>query len=502
MRLHAARSLVVSPAVALALAIPAIAGPPSRRAGPKVLTVGGPTATQAIASGFLGLSLEYWALPAYAGSDPSAVDPVFVALIRNLAGGYPPELRIGGYTTDVTWWPAPGLRRPAGVSYTLTRHWVAVTRALAATLGARLILGINLEADSTTVASVEAKALLRGIGRGRVEALELGNEPELYGLFTWGVSSTTGRPHGYGFADFDSDFTRIGGALPAAPLAGPSLAGGASPTNGWFRDLGRFLSDQPKVAVATVHRYPLQLCYVSPDQPNYPTIPNLLAPTASRSLAATVAGPVKVAHAHHVPVRVDEMNTNSCGRAPAVTGSFASALWALDALFQMASVGADGVNIHTYPGAGTSLFGFRRVRGHWRGTVAPEYYGLQMFAQAAPAGSRLLRVTPTGIRQLDVWATRALDHSVRVVAINESSRVRVVTIRSASKAGPGTLERLEAPSLSARQGVTLAGQSFGTSTSTGVLAGPLQTRTLALTGGGYVIRIPAGSAAMLTLPPA
>lgn len=508
--LRAGRLLLVPLALALALGFAfaprarAQARAASRPKGPIALAVGGPTTTQAIAPGFLGLSLEYWALPGYAGSDPSAIDPVFVQLIRNLADGYPPQLRIGGYTTDITWRPRPGLARPAGASYALTRRWIAVARALAATLGARLILGINLEADSPTVAAVEANALVRGIGRERIEALELGNEPELYGLFTWGVSNTTGRPPGYGFSDFENDFTRIARALPAVPLAGPSLAGGAVGTSGWFQYLGRFLSDQPRVAVATVHRYPLQRCYVSPQQPDYPTIANLLAPAASRALAASVAGAVKAAHAHRIPLRIDEMNTDSCGLIPAVTDSFASALWALDALFSMANVGVDGVNIHTYPLAGASLFGFHRADRRWHATVQPEYYGLQMFAQAAPPGSRLLRVSPTGTGHLDVWATRALDHTIRVVVINESSRARVVAVRApaAGAAGAaGSLERLEAPSLSARQDVTLGGQSFGASTTTGLLAGPPQTRTVAPSAHGYVFSVPAGSAAMLALPP-
>ncbi|HUB04346.1 MAG TPA: glycosyl hydrolase family 79 C-terminal domain-containing protein [Solirubrobacteraceae bacterium] len=472
-----------------------------RPRGPIVLAVGGPTGAPAIAPGFLGLSLEYWALPGYAGSNPSAVDPVFVQLIRNLAGRYPPQLRIGGYTTDITWRPRPGLGRPAGASYALTRRWIAVARSLAATLGARLILGINLEADSPAVAATEADALVRGIGRERVEALELGNEPELYGIFNWGVSNATGRPPGYGFGDFENDFARIARALPDVPLAGPSLAGGAIGTSGWFQYLGRFLSDQPRVAVATVHRYPLQQCYVSPTQPDYPTIANLLAPAASRALAASVAGVVKTAHAHRVPVRIDEMNTDSCGLVPSVTDSFASALWALDALFSMAGVGVDGVNIHTYPLAGASLFGFHRVQRRWRATVQPEYYGLQMFAQAAPAGSRLLRVSPAGTAHLEVWATRALDHTIRIVVINESSRARTVELRLRATVAAGTLERLEAPSLSARRGVTLGGQSFGTSTPTGLLAGPVRTSAVAWSARGYVFRVAAGSAAMLTLPP-
>jgi hypothetical protein len=469
---------------------PAIAAAPS----PTVLTIGPPIRVQPIAPGFVGLSIEYWAVPDYAGSDASAINPVFAQLIRNLADGAHPVLRIGGVTTDNSWWPAPGLGKPAGVTFALTPGWTAVMRAVAQAVGARLILGINLEADSTAVAGTEARALVFGIGRQWIDALEPGNEPELYGSFKWGISGAPGRPPDYDFADFEQDFGRIAAALPDVPLAGPT---DGAPS--WFQYLGPFLSHQPHVAVATLHRYPLQQCFTAPDRPNYPTIANLLSPASSRTMADTVAAAVKVAHARHVPVRIDEMNTISCGNVPAVGDSFGSALWAIDALFAMARVGVDGVNIHTFPGVGTALFTFRRVHGQWRGTAAPEYYGLEMFAQAAPPGSRLLSTSfsGSGSAGLRAWATRASDGALRVVIINDGSRNRATAVDVPGAAGSATVERLEAPSLSARRGVTLGGQSFAPAT--GLLAGPSRTSVVAPSHGGYALTVPAASAAMLTI---
>lgn len=487
------RALVLSAALSVSGGVPGAPSKPLPR--PTELTIGGPVTGRAIAPGFLGLSLEYTAVPAYAGSNPRAIDGVFVQLIRNLAGGSAPVLRIGGNTTDTTWWPVRRMATPPGVIFTLTHRWLGVTRALAARLGARLILGINLEADSPSVAGVEARALLAGIGRKRVEALELGNEPELYDVFTWGRSGALGRPRkSYTFAAFNRDFTRIARALPNVPLAGP-----AQGAPSWVRRLGRFLSKHSRVSIATVHRYPLQLCYVQPSKPNYPTIANLLAPYSARDQALSIAKAVRVAHAHGVPFRVDEMNTISCGSVPAVSESFASALWAVNALFQMARVGVDGVNIHGFPGF-DSLFSFERVHRRWRGVVEPEYYGLEMFAQAAPGGSRLLRVSPTRSPQLKVWATRTQDRTIRVVVINDGATGQEVAVHPAGLRKTGTLERLEAPSITAGQGVTLGGQSFGASTATGLLAGRRRTTTVARKAGGYEFAVPGGSAAMLTLP--
>jgi len=121
------RLLLVCIAVALGLASIAIAKP-TAHATTTVLTNGGPATTRPIPPGFLGLSIEYFAVPAYAGTNPEQVDPVFVQLVRNLAGGDPPQLRIDGDTTDRTWWPVPGMPTPAGVNETLTPGWIATTK--------------------------------------------------------------------------------------------------------------------------------------------------------------------------------------------------------------------------------------------------------------------------------------------------------------------------------------------------------------------------------------
>jgi hypothetical protein len=323
-----------------------------------------------IPQGFLGLSLEYSSIEPYAGNDPDAIDPVFERLIRNLNPGQAPVLRIGGDTTDWTWWPVPGLTKPPGVRFTLDQRWLAVTRALSRSLAARLILGINLEADNVELAFTEARRLVDGIGRGTVRALELGNEPALYGSFPWYRTvdgrKVPGRPPGYDVPAYMRDFTRLAAALPPVPLAGPAL--GAS---NWMRNLGPFLSSQPRLGVVTLHRYPLQLCYTSTKSPMHPTLAHLMASTASTGLAESFTAKVAAAHAHHLPLRVDEINSVSCGADRAVSHTFASSLWAVDAMFELARVGVDGVNLHTFPGAGYELFKLTEDGGHWRAAVAP-----------------------------------------------------------------------------------------------------------------------------------
>lgn len=488
------------------------ADPSSRPANPAVtialrapphtplLRIRGTGVGRPVAPGFIGLSIEFPALPAYAGTDPAAVDPVFEQLIRNLAPRQRPVLRIGGDSTDRSWVGVPGLRQPAGVTYTLGASWLRSAGALARDLNARLIVGVNLEADSATLAGAEARALLAAVGRGSLQAFELGNEPELYGTFPWFRAAgrgVPGRPRGWDIPAYIKDLGRITPSLPNVPLAAP-----ATGATEWMRRLGQMASAQPRVAIATVHRYPLHRCFTSTASPQYPTIPHLLTSASSAGLAASVVSFVSVAHAHGLSARIDEFNTVSCSGKRGVSDTFASALWALDASFQMARVGADGVSVHTFPGGIYQPFRLRQVQGSWRAGVRPEYYGLMMFAQAAPAGSRLLRISGSSGAGLRTWATRAPDGQIHVVLINESlHRPRYAALRIPGRSRPAALERLQAPSVAAQAGVTLGGRSFGTQTRTGRLAGSARRYVVVPVAGEYVLRLPASSAAMLTLAP-
>jgi Glycosyl hydrolase family 79 C-terminal beta domain len=493
---------VVVVVVALALATDATrpAAPPAPAAGPAratVVRVGGPwRGTRAIPAGFLGLSLEYSAVSAYAGRDPSAVDPVFEQLIRNLTPGQSPVLRIGGDTTDWSWYPVPGMARPAGVRINLDRAWLGIMAALSKTLDARLIMGINLEADNRRLSGYEARRFLSGIGRDRIVALEIGNEPELYGSLAWYVikgHKYYGRPHGYDYADYLNDVARIRAVLPRVPLAGPAVGG-----REWMPKTARLVAAESRLAIVTLHRYPLVKCFNRPSSHTYPTLANILAPRATRGLADGVAPYVKLAHSHGLLLRIDEMNSLSCGADDRISDAFVSALWAVDALFEMARVGVDGVNIFSNPGASAQLFTFSTARGRWQAFVEPVYYGLLMFAQAAPPGSRLLRLTGAG-GAVEAWATGAPDGRTRVLLINQGTTgSRVLALRLPSPTGRATVERLQAPSLLAHQRVTLGGQGFGSSTTTGLLNGRPAASSLAPRRGVYVVKLPAASAVLLT----
>lgn len=471
------------------------------QASPRVAVSVNPAAVQRrIPTGFLGMSIEYWALENYAGQNPHAVNPALVQLIRNVLPHKGGVLRIGGVTTDKTWWPVPGVAQPKGVNYSLSKRRLEVAAALARATGTRLLMGIQFEADSSTVAAAEARAMLAHIGRDRLAAFELGNEPELFGnpnfgWYTQNGQPVPGRPAGYDVNAFTSDFAHIGSGLPhQVPLAGPS-----SNVGSWLGNLNTFLSGAPRVGLVTLHRYPFAACVGSASSPGYPTLSRLLSPAASTGLASGVVPYVAAAHAQHLPVSIDEMNAISCGNPAGLTNSFALALWMVDALFADAAIGVDQVDVHTWPGAVYQLFTTKQVGRRWGVSVFPEYYGLLLFSQAAPAGSSLV-ASSTDNTLIRSWATRGPGKTVRVVLINDDPAAgHSVSLRVRGKQRSATVELLRAPSAVATGGVTLANQAFGRQTSTGVLLGPRRTISVGSRGGAFSLRLRPASAALLTL---
>jgi hypothetical protein len=498
----AAGVLIAAIAVVAAIVQEAAEAQPAIPHGAIRVDVGTRPESRPVPPGFVGFSIEYRSAPGYFGTDPSRPDPLFIALVRALDPGQSPVLRFGGDTTDWSWWPTPGVAMPGGIRYTLGPGWVQSTRAMARALNARLILGINFEADRRAIAATEASQLLDGIGRQYIAGFELGNEPEVYGTLGWYETAAgapvPGRPSSYALGPYLRDYRSVSAALPrAVPIAGP-----ASGAPAWLAGLHRYLAANPRVGLVTYHRYPLHRCFTARNSPDFPTIGNLLAPVASSGPATSLAHAVATAHARGLPLRADELNSVSCGGARGVSDTFASALWVLDTLFNMARVGVDGVNLHTFQKAVYEPFAFAHGDAGWTAEVRPLYYGLLAFTRAAPPGSRLLPASFAGPSTLRVWATRARGGPVRAVAINDAPRsAAVVAIRAPTTATAASVQFLRASGLGAKTGVTLGGRSFGASTQTGALTGIDQTQQLTAVDGRFVVRVPPASAALIVAAP-
>src|SRR5206468_937930 len=107
---------------------------------------------------------------------------------------------------------------------------------------------------------------------------------------------------------------------------------------------------------------------------------------------------------------------------------YAAALWGADVAFQLASVGAVGINFHT-PGNHYGVF----TASGGSVTVQPLYYGMRLFSIAVPAGAVVVpaRVDPF-IDTLHAWAaiveTPEVDQGTIAISLPALDAV-VVTFR-------------------------------------------------------------------------
>ena len=298
-----------------------------------------------------------------------------------------------------------------------------------------------------------------------------------------------GRPPSWDFPSFLCDYSMIARAFPTS-LAGPEVG-----ELSWVDRIGQFLATEPRVRIVTVHRYALGCI---PQKPA--TISSLFSDTYTRDFTAGLGPALEAAHVHGLQVRLDEMQTVSCGGQPGLSDTFASALWDLDVSFEAAQRGFNGVNFHTREGIANELFTFTHRHGTWTGRVSPDYYGLLAFAHAAPAGSALLGVDAPTSGPLHVWATRAPNRTVRAILINMALKSgRTIALRGPKHPRAVTVERLSAPSVGAKRGVTLGGQAFASRTKTGRLTGsPLTISIPRSRNGSYSVWVPPASAAIVT----
>ena len=508
LRAHAGRA--VSALAIVLIAVAACAGRALAAPQPVRVLVDRVPLSSPLPGGFLGLALEYRTIPQWLGNvaSPTAVDPALVGLIRGLNPTGRPVIRIGGQSTDRSWWPVPGVSAPVGVTYAITPTWTADAHALAETLDARMLLSVNLEADSPQDGGYEARQLLAGVGAPYVEALEIGNEPDLYTTTPWyrvlngqdiPWSSQVGDPvfsraPGYDEADYLAEFQRMLAVMPAdVAIAGPDAVDA-----NWLNPFIGLVTPHGRIRILDSHAYALLQCDQDPFSPRYPSIPNLLAYRAWHNLLNGAFPALAFARSEGLQFRVDEMGSVTCDGRAGVSDTMASALWATNALFFAAREGVSGVNLHSYPNSTNGLFDLSHTTAGWRAEIHPLYDGALMFARADPVGSQVLSLSSDGPSTLQTWATIGSDHLVRVLVDNEGPAAQVsIHAPRGYGARPGSVQRLLAPSAAATTGLTIGGSRFVTS-STGVAPAPVPA-TVTPGHSGYTIRAPANSETLLTL---
>ncbi len=463
---------------------------------------------------FLGFSQEYNIVPSQVGDHLTGLNPVIVGLWDNFTrlGGGPPTLRVGGGSTDGSTWNPEGKPKPPGIDFGISYPWVIGVNHFVTATHAPLILGLNMALNDPKVAVDWANNARLALPKGSIRAFEVGNEPDYFIHRPFGVDASGrkryARPRSYGVGSYLRELARFDAALerlrPRPTLAGPSLCCDPKWTAAFPRILGK---EHRHLRLATVHGYPLAACGAKPGHRGYPTAAALLRPATVIGKAASFIPLVRAARHVHLPLRVTETNSAACGGAKGASDVFASALWGADWAFSLAVLGANGADFHS----GATLyqpFATGLSDGQWTGYARPLYYGLLLFAQATPHNARLLPSTYYGARpqpgaNLRVFgAVDRHDKVVRVVVINKDLHAHgSAVVRVPGARGSGKVRRLLAPSVRSTRGITLAGQQVASPSLDGSLVGPeVATAVRRRAHSTYRFEVPAGSAAMLTVP--
>ena len=446
-----------------------------------------------ISESYLGLSIEYWGLPLFE-HHPAAFERV-LSLLR--VGGAPVILRVGGDSADRSLWD-PGPRRVPAWAFRLMPRWLGMARALIKHSPARLILDLNLVTSSPLRAAAWARAAEGKLPRGSILGFEIGNEPDIYDRPYWlattahvgqggSVLPSAISPKSYlrDFRAYARELTRF---APGVPLLGPAVAN-ASRSVGWISQL--VAHARPLLGAVSAHRYPYSAC-LGPGSAAYPTVARLLSEKASAGNAQHVRAAAAAAHRAGLPFRMTELNSVTCGGRAGVSDTFATALWAPDALFELIRNGVDGVNIHVR--TDTVNAAMVPARGGIR--ARPLLYGLILFVRTLGTDPQLaaLRFQEAPGLHLKAWAVRA-GGALHVLLVNKGTRAAAVQLRIPGT-GPATVQRVLAPSPQARTGETLNGQTLR---SNGTWGGRPTHEVLAPGLGGYALRLPAMSEALISL---
>ncbi|HYB27233.1 MAG TPA: glycosyl hydrolase family 79 C-terminal domain-containing protein [Solirubrobacteraceae bacterium] len=485
------------------------------------VTVPGPGRIKAIPNEFLGLSTEYSTLPLV------EKHPVLWArvLFDLVPGGNIPvfSLRIGGDSAEhVIYGRKPPQFAPWEV-FSPTPQLIDDTAKAISASKLQVIIDINTITSTPREAAAWMQQLLSALYNvlgGRIVAFELGNEPDIYtcsawagGLLTASDQSAETRqtcpaklPKRITATSFAKSFQAYARALysvaPSVRLMAPALAE-ATDHLGWIKTLLHYRTKNLKVI--TAHVYPYSAC-AKPGQATYPTIQKVLSENATAGMAKTIAPAVALAHKAGLSLRLTEINSVTCGGTLGVSNTFATALWAPDALFELMNAGVEGVNLHARVNSINRPFSFTRQGLETR----PLLYGLILFKRMLGPGARLVPVQlrAGGSLHLKAWAVRAsystdvgegpfIRNPLNVLLINKGPGWARITLHLPSS-HPGFVERLLAPSASSTSGVTLEGQHLNHQA---MWQGKPKVQVIRPSrDGSYVLWVRGESAALLTVP--
>lgn len=368
----------------------------------------------------------------------SANNPVLIQLYRNLSTQG--LIRIGGNISDHTRYePEARSIVHSERNVTIINHKSVVNLGeFARATGWKVMWGLNFGTGTKAEAVQEAKAVAGELG-DHLQSFEIGNEVDIHGHYTRKY-----RDFNSYYSNYLAFKTVIQEALPSARFSGPDVA--------WNTDwLQRFANKEGHGAQLLTHHY----YRTGANRPDA-TIKHLLEP--DKKWLKTLDQLHKISTESGVPFRINEVNSFYGGGKAGVSDTFASALWALDYMFTLASHDCNGINLETDINQLKWISHYSPIVHDTNGTchARPEYYGMLAFSLAGKGDLLKLKLDKDNIN-LSAYATRS-DHTIWIVVVNKDLE-RNAGLTTVMPAGYNTAHafRLKAPTVTSTNGVSFAG---------------------------------------------
>lgn len=427
------------------------------------------TVTGTMPAGFIGLSLEANEL-----ARGDFREHNLATYLTTLGPGG--VLRVGGNSSDNTFWTSTGEKAPSWSAGTITPATLTPLASVARAAGWTVILTVNLKHKDPVRAADEAKHASQALGT-TLRAIEIGNEPNGY------YTSTSAY-----YADFEKYVAAIRKAVPGVALTGPDP--------GWGHEafLSAFVTNEtahPDIALVTNHHYPLSQC-----DGRHNTIPKLLSAASVQNETAAATATVDAGKKLRVPAAITETNSVTCGGTKGVSDVYASTLWALDYTLLLAGTGLAGADYH---GALSGCGLYSPLCAEGSGLAAqPVYYG--MLAARLVGPGQFLSLTnqdPVNIRAYAVASgarlTVVLDNYADP-AHNSATTVPLTLGRTYKQGQQVLLATSSSAGLAAKTGITLGGHPVAAD---GTFPAPATT-PVTVTGQSATVVVKPGTASIIT----
>ncbi len=448
---------------------------------------------QSVPQSFLGFSMNVEEMEDFTNAPQDAAFSNIIDNVLNTNGNGPFVLRLGGTYVDSAYWNAdeslvlPMYQANPAFSVYLNQAWMNSLANIVQQTGSKVILNVNGEAHSPQMATDFIQDAEQTLPAGSLSAVAIGNEPDDYNNPIIPVARNAAWARGLtpaAYASIFGNYARaLHGTVGTIPLAGPETTGALS---GWTSTL--LQRDPGQVGLVTSHVYPLNAC-ATPGSATYPAVSKYLQSSLVQETTSSLGYLEQLADNLHLPYRVTELGSGTCGGVNGVNNTFATSLWVINQLFSFMSAGLDGVNVHLR--ADTPNTAIEQNPYLTSGLQAePLLYGLAAFADALEPNDVLTEVTGQIQPNVSVWSVYG-SQGWHLVLVNTSSSSQLVDL-TVPATGQMALTPLSAPAPWSSQ-VTFGGQTI---TPTGNWSGPLGVTDVQPSGGVYPVVLAPDSAAI------